>query len=164
MDSRSSTQASTAKARTAQYHQPNGGKLTHSSRPATTAAAISGIRSTTARPSRVAVVAVAASAIDDLAAVHGPHTLRRRVVGVERGAARPTPRNEAGAPAVSVPVTPSLSPAARQPPRVAAANAACTETALPGVLWWVAARTLAQGFMLVTGLSEPKARGTPRRC
>ena len=58
-------------------------------------------------------------------------------------------------------MTPSRTPPARHPPRVAAANAARIETALPGVWWLVAARTVDHGFMLVTGLSEPNARGTP---
>ena len=68
---------------------------------------------------------------------------------------------EAGAPGTRVPVTPSRTPPARHAPRVAAANAARAETALPGVRCRVAARTVAHGFMPVTGVSEPKARGTP---
>lgn len=56
---------------------------------------------------------------------------------------------------------PSLVPPARQPPRVAAAKAARTEIALPGVWCRLAARTHSHGFMLVTGVSEPNAKGTP---
>ena len=48
-------------------------------------------------------------------------------------------------------------PAARQAPRVAAANAARADIALPGVRCRVAARTVSHGFMPVTGLSEPNA-------
>ncbi len=56
-----------------------------------------------------------------------------------------------------MPVMPSRTPPARHAPRVAAANAARAEIALPGVWCRVAARTVAHGFMSVTGLSEPKA-------
>ena len=56
---------------------------------------------------------------------------------------------------------PSRTPAARQAPRVAAEKAARAETPLPGVWWLTAARTPAHGSMPVTGLSEPKASGTP---
>ena len=52
-------------------------------------------------------------------------------------------------------------PLARQAPRVAAENAARADTPLPGVRCRIAARTVAHGLSPVTGLSEPKARGTP---
>ncbi len=123
--------------------------------------------------------------MDDHTPVHGAPTARQRVSGRSRAGRAPvsadrstiaarrrpvrSPRAvrasqtayEAGAPGTSVPVTPSRTPAARQPPRVAAANAARTEIALPAVWWWTAARTVAHGSMLVTGVSEPNARGTP---
>src|SRR5690606_30537890 len=50
-----------------------------------------------------------------------------------------------------------------QPPRVWAVNAARTETRCSGVRWNAAARTVPHGSRGVTGLSEPKARGTPAR-
>ena len=43
-------------------------------------------------------------------------------------------------------------------------NAARAEIALPWVWWRIAARTVAHGFMLVTGLSEPKASGHALGC
>ena len=137
------------------------------------------------RPSRATFVSVAASAMDDHTAVHGLQAARQRI-GRRPAAAAPAPatsgRWTSAAPRrrrahVQRPGVPHrvgrgrtghqrpgdavAHPAARQPPRVAAANAARTETALPGVRWCVAARTVAHGFMLVTGVSEPKARGTP---
>ena len=42
-------------------------------------------------------------------------------------------------------------------------NAARTETRCSGVRWKAAARTVPQGSSGVTGLSEPKASGTPAR-
>src|SRR6476619_1363230 len=45
--------------------------------------------------------------------------------------------------------------------RRGAGNEARADTALPGVRWRVAARTVAHGFRPVTGLSEPNAIGTP---
>ena len=43
-------------------------------------------------------------------------------------------------------MTPSRTPPARHPPRVVAANAARIDSALPGVWWVVAARTVDHGF------------------
>src|SRR5918996_2638857 len=58
--------------------------------------------------------------------------------------------------------TPASSiPAARQPPRVAAENAARTLMRCLGVRWYTAARTACQPPNGVTGESEPNARLTP---
>src|ERR1700691_2750187 len=68
---------------------------------------------------------------------------------------------DAGAPGTRLPLAPSPAPLARQPPRVAAANAARTEIELPGVWWLAAARIVAQGSRPVTGASDPNPRGPP---
>ena len=53
MFSRVSTQASSANATIAMYHQPNGGKLTQSSSPPATAALMRGSRATRTSPNRL---------------------------------------------------------------------------------------------------------------
>ena len=55
------------------------------------------------------------------------------IIAVLLLAAAPTYAEEAGAPGTRVPAWPARTPLARQPPRVAAANAARADTALPGV-------------------------------
>ena len=102
------------------------------------------------------------------AAISAPAIAGRSTIGERQhwtGSVRrrrcPRRRTRPERPGTRLPVSPSAVPAARHPPRVAAANAARAEIELSGVRWWTAARIVAHGSRLVTGASDPNARATP---